>query len=278
MSARFGIRSRSASLLIASAYAALVCGFAFAWACLPANAAESLKLSCSAQVYEAFRGEFLESFRKKTGIAVNVDVTSSWAAVSQLSNGVSDVAATAEGLHPRFKAEGLRILPFCHDALVVITHIQNPVRDLTGDQLRAVFSGEITNWKDVDGPKLQVRVISPDKDTAAYKMFTGMVMRGAEVDYYLLTADSTAAAYITRRIAGAISFVNHGALERKSATNQVVRIDGHGPKDPTYPYFEVFSLVTKGRAAGLVKEFVDFTFSDEARSILAARGMRPIVD
>ena len=241
-----------------------------------ANAAETLTLSCSAQVYEAFRGEYLEDFQKRTGVAVNVDVVTSWAAVSLLSNGASDLAATAEGLQHRFKAEGMQEFPFCRDALVVITHIQNPVRDLTEDQVRGVFSGAIGNWKEVGGPNQPIRVITPAKDTAAYKMFSGMVMKGVDIAYYLSSAQSTVAANATRRYTGAVSFVNQGALHGRTVAANVVRIDGLGPGDPEYPYYEVFSLVTRRNPAGSVKAFVDYAFSDEARRILTARGMKPI--
>ena len=254
----------------------LLGGYGVASLPLPASATETLTLSCSAQVYEAFRGEYLEKFQEKTGIAVNVHVVSSWAAVSRLSNRVSDLAATAEGLDQRYKAEGMLESPLCRDALVIITHIQNPVRNLTEDQLRSVFSGAVTNWKQVGGPDHPIRVISPDKDTAAYKMFSGMVMRGTDIDYYLLTAQSTVAADVTRIYRGAVSFVNQGALQRKSRAAHVVQIDGLGPGDPGYPYYEVFSLVTRGKPEGSVKKFVDYAFSEDARRIFGARGMKPM--
>ena len=268
--------SRRCSSLIPLVSLFLIGGYGVASLPLPANATETLTLSCSAQVYEAFRGEYLEKFQEKTGIAVNVHVVSSWAAVSRLSNRVSDLAATAEGLDQRYKAEGMLESPFCRDALVVITHIQNPVRNLTEDQLRSVFSGAVTNWKQVGGPDHPIRVISPDKDTAAYRMFSGTVMRGTDIGYYLLTAQSTVAADVTRIYRGAVSFVNHGALQRKSGAAHVVQIDGLGPGDPGYPYHEVFSLVTRGKPEGSVKKFVDYAFSEDARRIFGARGMKPI--
>lgn len=268
--------SRQFSSLISLVSLFLLGGYGVASLALPANAAETLTLSCSAQVYEAFRGEYLEKFQEKTGITVNVDVVTSWAAVSLLSNGSSDLAATAEGLRHRFKAEGMQEFPFCRDALVVITHIQNPVRNLTEDQVRSVFSAAISNWDQVGGPHLRIRVITPAKDTAAYKMFDKMVMKGTDIAYYLSSAQSTVAANATRRYPGGVSFVNHGALQGKSGAAHVVRIDGLGPGDPEYPYYEVFSLVTRGKPVGSVKTFVDYAFSEEARRIFTARSMKPI--
>lgn len=262
--------------LVSFASLLLLGGYGLASLPLPANAAETLTLSCSAQVYEAFRGEFLEDFQKRTGVTVSVDVVTSWAAVSLLSNGASDMAATAEGLQHRFKAEGMQEFPFCRDALVVITHIQNRVRDLSEDQVRGVFSGAIGNWEELGGPNQPIRVITPAKDTAAYKMFSGMVMKGVDIAYYLSSAQSTVAANATRRYTGAVSFVNQGALHGRSVAANVVRIDGLGPGDPEYPYYEVFSLVTRGSPGGSVKAFVDYAFSDEARRVLTARGMKPI--
>jgi phosphate transport system substrate-binding protein len=269
------ISSRGSSLFFLAGLA-LLGWWGVASSSAPASAAETLRLSSSAQVYEAFRGEFLETFRASTGIVVEVEVVSSSAAVLRLSNGVSDLAATAEGLPRRFKVQGMLEVPFCRDVLVVITHKGNPVKNLTEAQLRSVFSGGVANWEQVGGPNLQIRVISPDRETAAYKMFAGMVMRGMDVDYYLSTARSTVAADVTRRFTGAVSFVNQGALQRRSGAVHVVPIDGRGPGDPGYPYSEVFSLVTRGEPASPAKEFVDFAFSEEGRRIIAARGMKPI--
>lgn len=262
--------------LVALVCLALLGWCSVAWSPLSAGAAEHLTLSSSAQVYEAFRDDYLETFQRKTGIPVEVDVVPSAAAVLRLANGVSDLAATAEGLHQRFKAEGMLEFPFCRDALVVITHTRNPVESLSEDQLRNVFSGVITNWEQVGGPHLPIRVISPDRDTAAHRMFSGMIMRGVDIKYFLSTARSTDAALVTRMFTGAVSFVNQGALHRKSDAAHVVKVDGRGPGDPGYPYYEVFSLVTRGKPAGPVKEFVDFAFSEEARRIIAARGMKPV--
>jgi phosphate transport system substrate-binding protein len=276
MSCRLESLTRRNFVLIFLACLLLVAGDRLASAAPAATASENLRLSCSAQVYEALRGEYLESFREKTGISVVVDVLPSWAAVSRLANRVSDLAATAERLPHRYKLEGMVEFPFCRDALVVITHIQNPIRDLSEEQLRDVFSGAISNWNEIGGPDLEVRVISPGRDTAAYKMFSAMVMHGTDIDYYLLTAQSTVAANVTRRFKGAISFVNQGAIQGKHGAAHIVKVEGLGPSDPGYPYYEIFSLVTSGSPTGLIKQFVDFAFSDEGRNLIAARGMRPI--
>ena len=119
-------------------------------------------------------------------------------------------------------------------------------------------------------------MIAPASYTAAYKMFAGMVMKGADIDYFLSTARSTDVANVTRRFTGAVSFVNQGALQGRQVAANAVRIDGLEHTDPAYPYYEVFSLVAKGIPAGSVKAFVDYAFSDDARRILTARGMRPI--
>jgi phosphate transport system substrate-binding protein len=242
----------------------------------PAAAAEKIRLSCSAQVYEAFKGQTLSNFTKQTGIKVQVDRLSSHAAVSRLSNRMSDLAATAEDLHPRYKAEGMIEIPFCRDALVIITHIQNPVRSLTLTQLRGLFSGVITNWKDIGGPDLKVRVISPDRGTAAFNMFTSQVMRGGHINYYLLTAESTAAGDATRRYKGSISYVNQAAVRGKPGATRILKVDGLGPADAKYPYYETFSLVTSGQPEGMVKKFVDYVFSAEAQKIISSLGMKPL--
>jgi phosphate transport system substrate-binding protein len=240
-----------------------------------AAARETIRLSCSAQVYEAFRGETLETFTKKTGISVKVEIFSSSEAIARLENGLSDVCTTAEELENRYKLKGYLAFPFCNDALEVIANVSTPVENVTRGQLRGIFSGAIANWKQVDGPDRKIVVIIPSRQTAAFKNFSRMIMKGNEVHFDMMTSRSTAVVEAVRNTPWSISFATQGATLGNLEGNKVIKVNGLWPRDASYPYIQTFSIVTKGKPEGAVKKFVHFVFSNAGAKILIDRGMTP---
>jgi len=88
---------------------------------------EVLRYDCSAQVYQAFENERLNAFTKKTGIPIQLKVSSSYAAVYRRENEHADIASTAARVN-RFQQEaGFKEKAFCKDPLDIVTHLQCPV-------------------------------------------------------------------------------------------------------------------------------------------------------
>ena len=241
----------------------------------PAEAAESLALSCSAQVYEVLKGETLAVFTQKTGIKVQASVSTSDAAVSRLTLGLSDAAAVAGRLTLRCRSLGYLEHAFCRDALVVIGNAQVGVSNLSLNQLRDVFSGAVTNWSQLGGPDRPIRVIIPSRDSAAYRNFSRMVMGGLDMAYYAIAHRSTAAGDLARCVPWAVSFVNLAATRGRPKGIRIIKIEGLSPKDEEYPFLESFSLVTKGKPGKPVQELLEFLGSNEAARILLNRGVTP---
>lgn len=241
-------------------------------------AKEVLRYSCSAQVYEAFENERLEVFTSKTGIDVEVSIYSSYKAFFRLMNGYSDIASMARRLYPRHKGFGFIETPFCKDPLAVIVCPECPVTDFTDAQLRDIFGGTITTWKEVGGPDQPIMVIIPSEETAAYRNFSHKVMFSREMVYDIKTERSTMVIEAARRFPWSISFIAQGAAIYRHSGVKIARVNGLLPVDPNYPYSQVFSFVTKGRPAGAAKTFIDFALSELGRKLIANRGMAPYTE
>ncbi|MEW6261863.1 MAG: substrate-binding domain-containing protein [Thermodesulfobacteriota bacterium] len=233
-----------------------------------------LKFACSAQVHEVIRDDILKLFTDKTGVKMEADLYSSSLAVSRLAYDLADVAATALRLDTRSKAEGLLEFPICKDALVIFTNPEMKVTDLTDKQIRDIFSGAITNWNQCGGPDRAFMLVIPTKDSALYQNFARMFMEGKDTVFDVMTARSTMVVDVARRFAGALSFVNLAATRGKPEGAKLVKVNGLGPDSPQYPYYQVFSLVTKGKPVGDAKKFLDFMMSEEVTKLLEARGVK----
>jgi phosphate transport system substrate-binding protein len=238
-------------------------------------AKEVFKYSCSAQIYQAFENERLDAYTEKTGIAVQLTVDSSSVSFLRLMNGLCDIASTAERLSRVHKETGFVETPFCKDPLAVITNSQCTVNNLTDEQLRDIFTGATSNWKEVGGLDKEIIRIVPGKDTAAYKNFYLQVMLGRDIDHDVMTSKSTMVIEVTRSLPGSISFIAQGAAAYRLEGIRLVRINGLAPGNSDYPYYQVFSFVTAGIPAGTAKKFIDFALSEEGRRIMLKRGMLP---
>lgn len=241
----------------------------------PLLAAQALRYTCSAQVYEAIERERIDAFTKSTGIPVEIKVVSSYAAVERLAHGMSDVASTAEPLARSKQDAGFVQTPFCRDPLAIIVNSQSPITNLTEQQLRGIFGGEIKNWKEVGGPDREIIRIVPGERTAAYGTFHGQVMRGLEIHYDTMTSLSTMVIDATKQFPWSISFIAHGAARSHPQGVKLVRVGGLAPEDKGYPYYQVFSFVTKGEPTGTVRSFIDHVLSGQGKDMVLSGGMLP---
>lgn len=258
---------------------AVICLMVMSGAVLPEMAkSEQLRLqySCSAQIYEAFENSRLDAFTKESGIQVDLFVASSASCVYRVMQDMTEVASTTRPIYNRHKDYGLVETPFCQDPLAVIVNKSLKIDQLTTEQLRQVFSGNVTNWKELGGPDLPVTLVIPGKDTGAYQNFSQLVMKHKDIQYDYITYTSTRVIDAIEALpAGAISFISRGA-QITHPDIKILSIDGTKPGDKAYPYYQIFYLVTKGEPEGTIKLFADFIKSEKGKSIIRKRGMLPI--
>ena len=250
-----------------------------AWAASPVAAAgveKTLKLYSSNQVYKAFDQEQVEAFSNATDIEVKVKTASSDSCVYALMSGFCDIASTARAMDRRHQDYGFLQVPFCRDPIAVIVNDKCGVENLSETQLQDIFSGSISNWKQVGGPDLEITVIVPSSDTAANKNFRRQVMKDRDIEYDFMAHDSTMAIEAVANFpCGAVSFISRGAASHEKAV-KVVNVDGKSPTDKDYPYFQTFYYVTRAESSDAVKQFLDFTFTDGAKNLIRKNGMIPI--
>ena len=241
-----------------------------------ANAQEKLTYSCCYQAYEAIEKERINAFTKETGIQVDVTVMSSTSAYKYAINNASDIGSIAlKTLSFRQMGQFFVMIPFCQDGIAVIADARCNVNNLSETQLRDIFSGEIVNWKVLEGPDQPIVTVVPRQETGAYINFDRMVMKGKDIKYHVKTYESTKVMDVVANLPGAISFISQADTVTREGI-KILKVGNLLPSDRKYPYVQVFYFITAQEPAGPVKAFIDFAFSEKGIDMIKRKGMYPL--
>lgn len=238
-------------------------------------AENKLKFSCSAQIAEALGKDVLEILKDKRGIVFDLRIVSSATALNRLENGFSEIAAVTLPISFEMLEKGYVSIPFCKDPLVIIVNKSCPADSVKSDQVRKIFSGNISNWKELGGDDFEITKIIPCKDTGAFKNFERLFMGLKPVAYDFMSYSSVDTIKGVGSIEGGISFISHGAAV-KSDKIKILNIDKKSALSGKYDYFQTFTFVTKGRPSEASKELIDVALSKSGQEIMKQKGMVPI--
>ena len=142
--------------------------------------------------------------------------------------------------------------------------------ELTIDQLASIFSGSITNWKDVGGIDSDIDVYIVNPRSATRKVFKAAVLRGQEYGgkrIRTIRPDPKILEEVAKNPAGigqlSFSFIGKAKVKKIKPNGEEATVDNRD-----YPITRNLYLVTKGEPKGEVKEFIDWTLSDEGQRIV----------
>lgn len=177
------------------------------------------------------------------------------------------------------------------DGIVVVVHPSNPVKNLTMDQLREIFMGNIKRWKTVGGPDIPIVLLSREVNSGTHIFFKEHVLRrgkkkGTEEfsPGALMMPSSFASAEEVANNENAVGYYGLGYISPRQKVVAVAKDDCSPFIEPSiesvrtnaYPISRPLYLYTNGRPTGLVKEFVDFVYSKEGQDIVKRTDFVPI--
>jgi len=257
----------------------------FTFIILPASANSSIRFACSSQIAKAYGKQIIIDFRKFFGIDVQVYDGPSHKALDRLVNDASDIALISLEVPDELKKKGYIEIPFCYDSIAVFTNVdsgQNTpclLNNLSLNQVRDIFSGRLSNWKELGGADQKIEVVVPGEETGAYQNFRLMVLQMREIKYDVIVDRSVAVIEEVQEKPGSISFMTNGALAGEGSI-KILTIDGLSPKDKTYPFKQIYSFVIKKDPAPYAPEKVaiNFGLSFYGLAIMHEKGLFPVIE
>jgi phosphate transport system substrate-binding protein len=174
---------------------------------------------------------------------------------------------------------GLKSFAFAVDGVTVIVHPENPVRDLTQQQVQDIFAGKLTRWSQVGGPDARINLYGRDEASGTRKVFwktaleKGTVAKSANV-----VPSNGAMKTAVSNDPHAIGYMSIGHVDEKVAA---VALDGVAPtqanaRTDTFPVTRKLYMNTKGEPEGLTRAFIDYVLSEEGAAIVEAAGYIPL--
>lgn len=174
---------------------------------------------------------------------------------------------------------GLKMFKWAVDGVAIVVNPTNKVRALSQIQVAAIFSGSITNWKEMGGDDRKINLYTRDNASGTRAVFWKKALNKGKIakNANFVVSNGAMKATISQDTYG-IGYVSVGHIDDSIAA---VTFNGIQPnlanvQSGKYPIARGLYSNTKGEPTGLVKKFIDYLFSEEGQKIVTQKGFVPV--
>ena len=226
-------------------------------------------------------GALGESFMEaNSGTTFTYNPTGSGSGIQAVSEGRCDIGLSSRALKDDEKASGLKETTLALDGIAIIVNPQNPVKDLSLEQIAKIYTGEITNWKDVGGEDAEIVRIGREAGSGTRDGFESITDTKDACQY---RQELTSTGDVITTVSQNPNAIGYASLAAIKDSVKALTVNGVAPteatvKDGTYLVQRPFVLVTKEGVAlsETAQKFFDFATSADAASIVSAAGAVPV--
>lgn len=211
--------------------------------------------------------------------------------IAALINGTTDVCTASRPmkeeerrkLRERFQSMGTEI-PAAKDGLSIYVNAANPVKQITMDQLRRLYLGEIVSWKELGGPDAPITLYGRENSSGTYVYFKDNVLKGRDFAARCQTLPGTAA--VANAVARDKNGVGYGGAAYAKGVRDLGLVPAPGKaailptaatvKNGSYPLTRYLYLYTRVKPAGDMKKFIDYVLSPAGQAMTTQVGYFPL--
>ena len=209
-------------------------------------------------------------------VTVNYNPTGSGAGITAVQEGTCDIGLSSRALKDEEKAAGLKETVLAYDGIAIIVHPDNPVSDLSIEQIAKLYTGEITNWKDVGGSDAEVVLIGREAASGTRDGFESITGTKDKCQY---RQELTSTGDVITAVSQNPDAIGYASLAAIKDSVKALSVDGVTPseatvKDGSYQVQRPFVLVTvEGKVlSAAAQSFFDYATSADAADIIAKAG------
>ena len=223
-------------------------------------------------------GTLGEAFTEKEGINVTYNPTGSGSGIQAVSEGRCDIGLSSRALKDDEKAT-LTETVVALDGIAMIVNPENPVSDLTVEQIADIYTGKITNWSEVGGADAEIVLVGREAGSGTRSGFEELT---ETVDKCKYRQELTSTGDVITAVAQNPDAIGYASLASVKDSVKALKVAGVTPteetvKDGTYLIQRPFVLVTKEgvELSPVAQAFFDYTTKGQANDIITASGVVP---
>lgn len=226
---------------------------------------------------EAVIGALGEAFMNANkDVTVTYNPTGSGSGITAVAEGRCDVGLASRALKDDEKAAGLAETTLALDGIAVIVNPENPVEDLTLAQIAQIYTGEITNWKDVGGSDAEIVLIGREAGSGTRDGFESITGTEETCQY---RQELTSTGDVIATVSQNPDAIGYASLSAVKETVKAISVEGVQPsedtvRDGSYAIQRPFVLVTRtdSQLSDVAQAFFNYVTSADASSIISKAG------
>lgn len=214
-------------------------------------------------------------------INIEVNQIGSSAGITNATSGVSEIGMSSRDLKEEEKANGLKETIIAYDGIVVVTHPSNKVKDLTLEQVKQIFTGEVTNWSQLGGEDMEIVVVSREDGSGSRDAFQEIVgySSGELIRNAIIASGNGNIKTTVATNKHAVGFISFEYIDDSISTLQIdgVEATAENVLQQKYSLSRPFLFVHKEENltdAGL--QFIDYILSSDGQTIVSEAGAIPV--
>ncbi len=225
-------------------------------------------------------GALSEAFQEKyPNVTVTYNPTGSGSGITAVTEGNCDIGLASRNLKDEEK-NGLTSTTVAIDGIAMIVNTANEVSDLSLDQIAKIYTGEITNWKDVGGADQEIVVIGREAGSGTRDGFESIT---GTSDKCQMDQELTSTGAVIQAVGANEAAIGYASLAAVDDTIKTLTVEGVAPSektvlDGTYKIQRNFNMITNDskELSPAAQAFLDFATSSEAASLIEAAGAVPV--
>lgn len=221
--------------------------------------------------------------RLNPGVRVDVQSGGSTRGVNDARAGLADIGMASRALKP--EERDLMAHRIAMDGIGIILHQKNPVKSLDDEQIKAIYTGKITNWQQLGGEDRKITVVSKAEGRSTLELFLHhFQLKNPQIRAHVVIGDNQQGIKTVAGNVGAIGYVSIGTAEYEEAHGTPIRLLPMAGVPATvanvragrFHLSRPLNLLSKGAPAGLAKRFIEFAQSAAVDDLVTAQYFVPL--
>lgn len=218
-----------------------------------------------------------ESFQNTTGIPFTFNPTGSSSGIKAVSDGRCDIGLSSRALKESEISSGLKGTILALDGIAIIVNTENPISDLSPETLSKIYTGTITNWKEIGGSNSEIVLIGREAGSGTRDGFENVIHAK---DMCVYRQELTSTGDVLSTVSQNPAAIGYASIASVQENVKILSVEGVFPtneniKNETYIVQRPFVLVTKAdtKLSDAAQMFLDYAISDEANWIIEKMGL-----